>query len=218
MRLRCSPNIELRYNNVYRVHQVKMLYNSRETLPTHPAHTLPSSTTKAKTKMETSLILLRLAPLLTSTTTLMYAFDHHLFFSAFLAPHLHSQSTTYLPKWLQVFTVPAKWVIFLGYPTTLTLALTNYFSITSSQSSSSLRLTSSSAGIWYLCGAAGTVAHFFFAPTALRLLGEMMDEKQSDKCLGKMKEWLDMNIRRELVADIPAWVSFGIAVCKSFRG
>ncbi|KAI4191155.1 MAG: hypothetical protein L6R41_000292 [Letrouitia leprolyta] len=143
----------------------------------------------------------------------MYAFDHHSFFSAFLAPRLRAESSKFLPKWLQIFTVPAKWVIFLGYPTTLSFALTNYFS-TSSQS---LSFTSSER-IWYLFGAAGTIAHFFFAPTALRLLGEMMDERQSDKCLGKMKEWLDMNIRRALVADIPAWVSFGIAISKAFRG
>ena len=153
------------------------------------------------------LSILRLAPLITSTITLMYGFDHQLFFNAFLETSQSSRTAYFLPHWMKEFVPRAKWIIIFGYFSTLVLAITNQYAQPQS-------LQTNGAGTWYWCGLAGTLAHFLFAKTAIQSLNRLQDESKSEQSLVELRQWMDMNLRRILVTDLPAWTCYCVAACK----
>ena len=147
-----------------------------------------------------SIALLRLAPLLLSTATLTFAHDHDLFFRAFLAPRLTSQSTAIIPPFVDTYMARGGLTIFTLYPSTLILALVNARSV----------------GFWYGLGAAFTVGHFLYAKWAITLLENMRGEK-TGRGREHMRDWVRMNAIRTMTVDAAGWVCYLIAVLRVMR-
>ena len=148
--------------------------------------------------------LLRLAPLITSTASLMYAHDQHIFFLTFLHPSYRSEANQFFPRWFKICLQRALWPIATLYPLSILSSATNIYL---------LDPKSADARLWYWSGLAFTTGHFLFGKKAKRLLDEIQNDKSKGKSTEDMREWLDMNFVRSLTVDLLGWVSFvGAAV------
>ncbi|PVI00037.1 hypothetical protein DM02DRAFT_593419 [Periconia macrospinosa] len=174
----------------------------------------------------TTTTLLRILPLLTSTTLLTYAYTEHLFLSPFTHASLHPSSTTFLPPYFRIWLSRGKYVIILGYPLTFLASAANLYTLSSLPPSSS----SSSSTVWklYAAGMLFNLAHIFvFGRRALGLLEDIKAGRGRRSEGGKGKEeggdgggvtesmrvWLEMHVFRTVTTDLPAWVCFVAAVC-----
>ncbi|MCJ1453598.1 hypothetical protein MMC28_003945 [Mycoblastus sanguinarius] len=153
--------------------------------------------------------LLRLAPLLTSTATLMYAYDQHLFFSTWLHDSYRHEANNLLPRWFNICLKRALRVIVTLYPLSITFAVANIYT--------GMQKESSNASLWYWSGMAFTVGHFLFGKKAIRLLDAIETDQSKGNSTTDMREWLGMNLVRSLAVDLPAWLSFLMAAMESFQ-
>ncbi|KAL2073028.1 hypothetical protein VTL71DRAFT_10352 [Oculimacula yallundae] len=157
--------------------------------------------------------ILRLTPLLSSTVSLVWAYDEYAFLSAWLLlpPTQYAQIQHLLPLWF------AKWgplgtkVLFSSFPLSLGAGIANIISLS--------RATSSGSG-WevtaYWIGTFFTLLHFAYGPKAMGLLKRIRTEtKDGGDPLGALEKWMDMHLQRCWVADGPAVVGFGVAVILS---
>lgn len=145
--------------------------------------------------------LLRLAPLITSTTTITYNLAHHIFFTAFLAPSHQKEANAFIPRWTEIWMPSAKWPIVVFYPLSLVLAASNIYTTTAS----------GGAKAWYWAGLVFTFGHFLWAKKAIGLLIRIKDDGSKGKSTKDMREWVKMNIVRGLLTDLPAWMAFLMA-------
>jgi len=150
--------------------------------------------------------LLRLAPLITSTASLMYGHDQHLFFSAFLHDSYRLEANKFLPSWFKICLKRAILPILTLYPLSITLATTNIY--LSDQGSSDAR-------VWYWSGLVFTIGHFLFGKKAARLLIAIENDQSGGNSTKDMREWLDMNFTRTLTVDLLGWLSFLMAAMAS---
>lgn len=158
--------------------------------------------------MSTPLTLLRLAPLLTSTSSLTFAHDHDLFFRVFTSEPCANHSNTLIPPWMSVYMPRGLRRILFFYPSTLILALLNiYFSN-----------PGSTTRYLYAAGAAFTLGHVaVFGKTAVGLLSAMRDDESKGQATRDMTKWVDMNVWRTLLADLPAWGCYLMGVLGSLK-
>ena len=146
--------------------------------------------------------LLSLAPLLTSTASLMFAHDHDLFFRTFLDGNYHNKANSLLPIWMKVCLRRAFLVIAVLYPSTVVLALANTNIFTGRWDDGT---------IFYWAGLVFTLAHFAYGKTALRLLDRIQEDASNCNATADMRAWLDMNLVRSLSVDLPGWLCFLLA-------
>ncbi|KAJ6607516.1 hypothetical protein B0H10DRAFT_2227816 [Mycena sp. CBHHK59/15] len=131
-----------------------------------------------------SLKFIRICPVISSTVNLMWAFDEYMFLSAWVNP-AHLGPLDQFP---------------LSVVTGLLNVLTH-----------SDELQAVGALKWYWMAFAFTTAHFFFAPTAIRLLAAIQAGQPDGKPTKSMARWLSMHIFRTAVADLPACLCFIMA-------
>ncbi|KAG6009385.1 hypothetical protein E4U21_002695 [Claviceps maximensis] len=163
---------------------------------------------------------LLLAPLVTSSCSLLYAWDQHLFLSHLTHPELCHRSNVILPTyWRVMFPWGIMQVVSL-------LGATTWASIGAIVRHRSL-LQRRGSLLWY-AGAAGlAVGHLLFAPLVAPLIKYMMDDeggrplerKRADPGIRNVEaqqQWLDYNMTRLLTTDLGAWVCCAVAVGKTF--
>ena len=171
-----------------------------------------------------SLMFLRLAPLLTSTATLMYAHDHDRFFRAFIHPAHTPAANALIPSWTAAMMPRGGLTIFTLYPLTLLFALLNYFdvgataTVTGANVSGAIMEGAVVGGTqWYGYGALFTIAHFFFAKWAIGLLNAMKGDESKGRATEDMRKWVGMNVLRTMFVDLPGWVCYLVAVTGSLK-
>ena len=153
--------------------------------------------------------LLGVAPLITSTASLMYAHDQDLFFRAFLDGKYRTKADNLLPPWMGVCLRRAFKIIGILYPSTILLALANTNIFTGRWDDGT---------IFYWAGLAFTVAHFAYGKTALRLLDRIQNDATNGNATSDMRAWLNMNLMRSLSVDLPGWLCFLLAVNAGLDG
>ncbi|KAI9839500.1 MAG: hypothetical protein M1819_002125 [Sarea resinae] len=172
--------------------------------------------------------LLRLAPIITTTASLYYAWDQHFFLTVFTQPPL---CTTLAPTTHQV--LPAYFTNFfntgiffiLGInAATITTAITNLFV-------DRRALNDAGSLKWYAAGLALTMAHFAFVPAITGPVGNLVALEKSRKesaekgerepeeagktSMAYLHQWLKIHRVRALTVDLAGWTSFLIAVLKT---
>ena len=147
--------------------------------------------------------LLRLAPLVTSTASLTFAHDQHLFFSPWLHQSYQPEANALLPRWFHICLKRALVVIITLYPLNALFAIANLYTCSEGR-----------VKVWYWSGLAFTMGHFLFAKNALGLLDRVQYEKEKGQCTRDLRQWLDMHAWRSLVVDLLGWVSFGVAAAE----
>ncbi|PFH59669.1 hypothetical protein XA68_12047 [Ophiocordyceps unilateralis] len=154
--------------------------------------------------------LLRLAPLLSSTCSLLYAWDQHFFLGLLNRPEIRLRSRALLPTY---FTH----VFRRGLPFVLAAVAVSF----GSGISNLLYLGPSSPLSWrcYVAGSVLAAAHLLYvpwiAPSCHQLLllsphsGDDDDHDPDPNAL--LDGWLSVNAWRSLTVDLGAWIAFVVA-------
>lgn len=178
-------------------------------------------------------VLLRVAPVLTSTMAMRFSHDQWLFLDNFLVPENRERANEMVPSYFRTFFMRGIWDIGILYTLTTATGVTN--------------LTSRPNGAWkwYAAGTALAVFHMAFAPFISTSLLTSRDKKRSrvthqdspalslslvvykvkalsnDEPKGQgnkmLREWLKIHTMRSWAADIPAWACFVIGCLKSLK-
>jgi hypothetical protein len=154
--------------------------------------------------------LLRLAPLVTTTSSLMYAWDEHWFLSGFLRPEYKHHSEEMLPRYFRRFFEQGIWIIASLNTLTLSSSVANLLIDRPTLD----RLGSSR---WYWAGLGFTVCHFLFVPLIAYPIRDIMEDRSKGQSTKDLKRWIDIHRIRVLVADLPGWMSFVMAVLLTFQ-
>ncbi|KAF7179666.1 hypothetical protein CNMCM7691_008715 [Aspergillus felis] len=150
--------------------------------------------------------LLRVAPLATSTGSLVHALVELFSNSAFVQPSIRKSSDAVLPKWYTyIFNRQIVSVLALNLAT----ISTGVSNILLSRSRSALPLSRTT---FYWAGVAGAVAHLFFVPFVAPRIQRIVEDSNENGATVEMEEWLGFHRIRMLIADLPAWLAFAGAV------
>jgi hypothetical protein len=145
--------------------------------------------------------LLRVSPLLLSTSTLTYAWCENFFYGAFLATSHRRESNAVLPGYLNYVVPRSVPGVVFHYALTAILAGANVYAGREQLSR-----------VFYGLGAAFTLTHFAFVPAVIGPLQRIMADSGPGKSTEEMEEWLWWHRIRLAVADVPAWLSYAGAV------
>ena len=157
---------------------------------------------------------LLLAPLVSSTCSLWFSQDQHLFFSTFTQPALRARSNALLPPfWRSFFKKGLVRVVGL-------LAITTWTSVGSIYLHGN-QLRDAGSYWWYAGAAAMGVSHLFFVPAVAPKIQAMSEGKEKEDAKGKnvraQDEWVSVNWVRMLTVDTAAWVCAMVAVAKTVK-
>jgi hypothetical protein len=148
--------------------------------------------------------LLRLCPIISSTASLLWAYDEYAFFTAWMNPAFKPQADALLPKWFVTWAPKGTRVLATSFPMSLIAGIANTFTHRAS-------LQTTGALPFYWLGVFFTSAHFFYGPTALRLLKAIREGEPKGETTKSMGKWLRMHRARTLTTDLLAFICFTIA-------
>lgn len=156
------------------------------------------------------LVALRAAPLVSSTCTLLYAYDQHLFLGLLNRPETRQQSRPLLPAYFRsLFRQGVVFVVAMLAVTTWSSVANLYAGRPSLRAKGSLW--------WYVAGAALSSSHLLFIPGIAPSVKRIWEAKGGDgeDVNGALDEWLGVNKLRMLTVDLAAWVACVVAAGKS---
>ncbi len=170
------------------------------------------------------LVLLRIAPVVTSTLAMRFSHDQYLFLDNFLAPEHRAKANEIVPSYFTTFFMKGIWDIGILYTLTPATGISNFYA------------RPNGAWKWYAAGTALAVFHLAFAPfvstspppaQAKKLLTwlpsvvykvkGLSDDEPKGQGNKLLRQWLDVHILRSWVADVPAWACFVIGCLKSLQ-
>lgn len=155
------------------------------------------------------LMLLRVAPLLTSTSHLTYTISEDLYLRPFgsLRPDLRSEANRLIPAYRDRWFPRSLVVIFTLYPLGIAAAVANLVVEGSRLDISGTSGTNHRiAGYLYAAGAFFAALHFAFGPRDLSILKRISEKDKDNEAA--MADWVRMNLVRGLIADLPSWVCY----------
>lgn len=174
-------------------------------------------TTCAIAKMASGLFfdplkLLRLAPLVTTTSSLTFAWDEHWYLSGFLRPEHRQHSEAMLPSYFRRFFEQGIYIIAGLNMLTIGTSIANLLLIDRDAPSHA-----PSGKCFYWAGLSFTIAHFIFAPLVAYPIRDIIEDRSQGKSTGILKRWLEIHHIRVLVVNLPGWASFLAAVLTTFH-
>ncbi|KAG2416105.1 hypothetical protein HFD88_007297 [Aspergillus terreus] len=156
------------------------------------------------------LIALRLAPLVSSTCSLWFAWDQNLFFGNFLHPAIRTASDRFLPTYFQTFfRSGVTWVLVLLGLSLSTAGTNIVMDQTSLAQSQSLR--------WYAAGAAFTAGHALYAPIVVPIVRAISENRSKGHSTHDLQRWLWWNALQMVTVDLAAWVCFGVGAIRALN-
>lgn len=161
--------------------------------------------------MGAGIILLRILPVLSTTSTLTFTFCEYLF----LVPYtnypnrLHGTVNEALPPYVSRWFPPAFRYILVMYTFTWGVAVAN-LAVQMDGLSISGPSSGTNAAAWslYLVGLVFSIGHMAWGPKAKGLMDAIGKEEQNKESISIMKKWLRLNTVRGFLADVPAWACF----------
>jgi hypothetical protein len=156
-------------------------------------------------------MLLRVAPLVTSSFCIWFASDQHYFLHLFTRPEIRSKAPTILPPYLRRFYRDASARVFITWVATLSTSIAN---VTAHRQA----LEANQSLSWYTAGLALTAGHALFAPIIVPTIWAILKLEdgptgQKDS-MGLLRKWLRIHVVRSLTVDLAAWVCFVVAVTR----
>ena len=151
--------------------------------------------------MAALLLLLRLAPVLTTTAYLTFTCAEDLYFKPYMFPALHKASNALLPMYITIWYTRGMILIFTLYGLTWATAIAN------------LPVADLLGRSWpsfalYMLGLMFSIGHMLWGPKAMGLLNAIKKREGRDGSVELAREWCRMNIIRGIVVDVPAWGCF----------
>ncbi|PKY00806.1 hypothetical protein P168DRAFT_293212 [Aspergillus campestris IBT 28561] len=156
------------------------------------------------------LIALRLAPLVSSTCSLWFAWDQNIFFGNFIHPANRTASDRILPTYFQTFFRSGViWVLTLLGLSLSTAGINIVMDPASLAQSQSLR--------WYAAGAAFTAGHALYAPIVAPIVRAISEDRSKGHSTRDLERWLWWNTLRMGTVDLAAWVCFGVGAMRGMN-
>lgn len=152
-----------------------------------------------------SIRLLRLSPALISSMTVMFAIDEHLIFGTWVKDPIRPLANSTLAAWWTRGGLRWQWVLVTLYPLEYILGALNML----------LPQDHPGSTPWYALGLFFSIAHMFYAPTALRRIATIEKNVPEGNVVVSMEAWLRMNWVRGWITDLPAWLCFITAALKA---
>lgn len=160
------------------------------------------------------LVALCSAPLVSTTCTLLFAYEQHFFISLFNRPQTHPHSKGLLPSYFTLCFDEAIVQVFGFLGLTAATSFTNLYW----DRNGSLTLDECGSFWWYAAVAGFSFGHLLYAPLivgpVLTIKGDREIQKGRD-VNGVLGDWLRVNRLRMLTVDLAAWVAAVIAVGKT---
>jgi hypothetical protein len=151
------------------------------------------------------IVLLRVAPLVSSTCTLLYASDQDFFLGILNRPENRAHSRPLLPSYFKTFF--RRGVVFVVG----CLAVTTWSCIANLYVRRPV-LISKKTFWWYAAGAAMSASHLLFVPVIAKSVKAVVDaDKESTDPNASLDEWLSINRIRMLTVDWAAWATCAVA-------
>lgn len=144
--------------------------------------------------------LLRLAPLITSTGTLVYATSELLLYTAFLDRRIRRKSDEVLPVWLATVFRRVIWLV-VGLITITTSTAAANALLDRHRNSEALSTK------FYWCGFITAIGHLLFVPAVAGPLQDIFEDRAESCATSQLDKWLQIHRVRMVVADFPAWLS-----------
>ncbi|KAI8632931.1 hypothetical protein F5Y19DRAFT_419533 [Xylariaceae sp. FL1651] len=151
------------------------------------------------------IVLLRMAPVLSSALAIRFSHDQWLFLDCFLAPGHREKANEIVPSYFKTFFGRGIWDIGILYSLTTATGICNFYS------------RPNDAWKWYAAGTALAVFHMAFVPWIMKPIQALHDDEPKGQGNKQLRKWLDIHIIRSNLADVPAWACFTIACLKSLR-
>ncbi|KAL6809534.1 hypothetical protein V8C40DRAFT_259210 [Trichoderma camerunense] len=160
--------------------------------------------------LQTSM-LLRIAPLVSSSFCIWFAWDQYYFLHLFTTPTVRPKAGLVLPSYMKTFYPGASARVFFTYITTLSTSFATIYS-------QRQILEANESLWWYKVGLGLAAGHALFAPiiipTIMKIL-KMEDNTAAQKdIMPLLARWLQIHTVRSLTVDLWAWVCFVVAVSR----
>ncbi|GAP88052.1 putative integral membrane [Rosellinia necatrix] len=151
------------------------------------------------------LVLLRVAPVVSSTMAMRFSHDQWLFLDNFLAPEHRERANGIVPSYFRTFFMRGIWDIGILYTLTAGTGIANAYS------------RRPGAWRWYAAGTALAFSHMAFAPFIMYKVKALSDDEPKGQGNRLLREWLNVHALRSWMADIPAWACFVVGCLKSLQ-
>ncbi|KAK1767709.1 hypothetical protein QBC33DRAFT_55676 [Phialemonium atrogriseum] len=150
------------------------------------------------------LVLLRVAPLVTSSFSLWYCVDQHMFYNNFIIPTNRAKGNDILPSYWKSFLAPGLGCIFSLYGLSGGAAIANTYA-------------AAGTSRWYGIGAVFTAAHFLFVPAVSKAISAMIKGENKGDIWKHLQRWLRLHALRSIFIDFPGWLCFLTAAMQSLK-
>ncbi|KXH47141.1 hypothetical protein CSAL01_08550 [Colletotrichum salicis] len=157
------------------------------------------------------LVALRVAPLVSSTCTLLFAWDQHFFLSLFNdTPELRKKSAPMLKPYFNNFFSRGVFIVLGFIAVSTSTGIANLFNQPAA-------LRSQSTFRWYAAGTAMSAGHLLFVPAVAPHVKDLAEAKDDDDVNRILDKWLNANWLRMVTVDVGAWISFSVATLSTLR-
>ncbi|OHF02951.1 hypothetical protein CORC01_01709 [Colletotrichum orchidophilum] len=156
-------------------------------------------------------VVLRVAPLVSSTCTLLFAWDQHFFLSLFNdTPALRKKSAPMLKPYFNTFFSRGVFIVLGFIAVSTSTGIANLYN-----QPAALRIRSTLW--WYAAGTAMSAGHLLYVPAVAPHVKALAEAKGDDDVNGILDKWLKANWWRMVTVDLGAWVAFGVAALNTLR-
>ncbi|CAD0092928.1 unnamed protein product [Aureobasidium mustum] len=153
-------------------------------------------------------VLLRVAPLITSSATLSYCWAQNAFISIFTRPRNRDKSNALLPTYIEEWFYGYTGQLIAAYTTTILTAGVNcYYRRQPFAASDSAK--------WYAAGAVFSAAHFAFVPAVAWKFTTIIKDETKGNSVRVLDDWLKVHRIRSLTVDIISWACILVGVLRA---
>lgn len=157
------------------------------------------------------LFALRATPLVSTTCTLLFAYEQHFFLSLLNRPQARPETRRFLPAYFTMFFAEGVVQVFGFLGITAASSLANLYL----HNRGTVPLGEQGAYWWYAAAAGLAVSHLLYtplvAPPVFAIRGDK-PLKQGEDVNTKLDDWLWVNRMRMLTTDLGAWMAAVLAV------
>ncbi|KXJ89100.1 hypothetical protein Micbo1qcDRAFT_165871 [Microdochium bolleyi] len=159
-------------------------------------------------------VLLRVAPLITSTMAMRFSHDQYFMLSALLADEHRNRANDLVPSYFRAFFSAGIWDIAALYTLSTATGLANVLGVGGAGIAA---VSPGAARSWYIAGTALAVMHMAFVPKIMWPVDALLKDEPKGHGNENLHEWLSIHQVRSWCADIPAWACFVVACMHSLR-
>lgn len=155
-------------------------------------------------------VALRVAPLVSSTCTLLYGFDQSFFLNGLNSPYTRKASKDVVRPYFQ-------WFWSSGTPFVVSLIAASFWGGIGNLLVRRSSLEASGSFRWYTIGLVCSLSHLLFVPLVAPSIRDIVKGKEGIDYNERLSDWTRVNTIRTWTVDLFAWTAFIMAVGKSLQ-